>query len=86
MEELLMILVVEDDQIIQGIVEEALRDGGFATAIASSGEQARELLTANRYYRAGNRRKSGPRQDRRMGRRAAGTGSAAADSGHLHDR
>lgn len=44
LEDLLAILVVEDDQLIQGIVEGALSDGGFELAIASSGEQAVELL------------------------------------------
>jgi len=43
-EDLLVILVVEDDQLIQGIIEGALSDGGFELAIASSGEQALELL------------------------------------------
>ena len=38
------ILVVEDDQAIQSIVEEALSDGGFDSAIASSGEEALTLL------------------------------------------
>ena len=41
-----MILVVEDDQLIQGVIEEALTDGGFEIALASSGEQAIELLDA----------------------------------------
>jgi CheY-like chemotaxis protein len=44
LEELLVILVVEDDPAIQSIVEEALGDGGFETLIASSGEQAVQLL------------------------------------------
>jgi DNA-binding response OmpR family regulator len=44
LEDLLVILVVEDDQLIQGIVEGALSDGGFELAIAASGEQAVELL------------------------------------------
>jgi DNA-binding response OmpR family regulator len=35
-----LILVVEDDQTIQSIVPEALSDGGFEPAIASSGEEA----------------------------------------------
>jgi DNA-binding response OmpR family regulator len=49
MEEALVILVVEDDQSIQSIVEEALSDGGFEPAIASSGEDALTLLSANKY-------------------------------------
>jgi DNA-binding NtrC family response regulator len=40
----LVILVVEDDQDIQSIVEEALTDGGFEIVIASSGEKAMALL------------------------------------------
>ena len=46
MEDVVVILVVEDDQLIQGVVEEALAEGGFEIAMASSGEQATELLTA----------------------------------------
>jgi len=49
MEEALVILVVDDDQSIQSIVEEALNDGGFEPAIASSGEDALTLLGANKY-------------------------------------
>jgi CheY-like chemotaxis protein len=30
------ILVVEDDHLIQSVVEEALKEGGFETVIASS--------------------------------------------------
>jgi CheY-like chemotaxis protein len=42
----LVILVVEDDQLLQSVVEESLADGGFETVIASSGENAVELLDA----------------------------------------
>jgi DNA-binding response OmpR family regulator len=45
MTDLLEIMVVEDDQQIQRIVEEALSDGGFEPAIASSGEEALALLS-----------------------------------------
>jgi DNA-binding response OmpR family regulator len=49
----LVILVVEDDQEIQAIVEDALTEGGFAPAIAPSGEEAVTLLRGNRgTYRA----------------------------------
>lgn len=52
-EDLLVIMVVEDDQSIQGIVEEALSDGGFEPAIAASGEEAVTLLKGSRgTYRA----------------------------------
>jgi DNA-binding response OmpR family regulator len=40
-----MILVVEDDQAIQGIAEDALSEAGFEVAIAGSGEEALTLLT-----------------------------------------
>jgi len=46
LEDLLVILVVEDDQLIQTVVEEALSGGGFEVVIASSGEDAVELLDA----------------------------------------
>ena len=47
------ILVVEDDQLIQGMVEEALTEGGFDVAIAGSGEEAISLLNGKAdLYRA----------------------------------
>jgi DNA-binding NtrC family response regulator len=39
-----LILVVEDEYELQGIVEEALRDGGFEAESLSSGEQALTLF------------------------------------------
>ena len=39
-----IILVIEDDDEIQGLVEDALSDGGFEPAIAASGEEAVTLL------------------------------------------
>ena len=48
-----MILVIEDDQQIQVLLEDALRDGGYEPAIAGSGEEAVTLLKAFRSkYRA----------------------------------
>jgi DNA-binding response OmpR family regulator len=48
-----IILVVEDDHLIQSVVEESLTDGGFEIVIASSGENALELLGASETkYRA----------------------------------
>jgi DNA-binding response OmpR family regulator len=47
MEELL-IMVVEDDEAIQRIVEDALTDAGFEPAVAASGEEAVTLLKANK--------------------------------------
>ena len=53
MQDLPAILVVEDDHVIQSVVEEALKEGGFETIVASSGEQAAELLdSAEGKYRA----------------------------------
>jgi CheY-like chemotaxis protein len=53
LEDLVVILVVEDDQLVQSVVEEALTDGGFEVVIAASGESAVKLLdAANAKYRA----------------------------------
>lgn len=46
------VLVVEDDQAIQGLVEEAFSEGGFETTISESTEEAIRLLAANAHYRA----------------------------------
>ena len=40
-----MILVIEDDDAIQVVVEDALSEGGFEPAVAASGEEAVTLLT-----------------------------------------
>ncbi len=51
--ELPTILVVEDDQLVQGLVEDTLSDGGFDTVIAASGEEALTLLQGDKgKYRA----------------------------------
>ena len=42
--ELPIILVVEDEQLIQGIIEETLSDGGFDSVIVPSGEEVVTLL------------------------------------------
>jgi DNA-binding response OmpR family regulator len=53
LEELPVILVVEDDQAVQGTVDDALSEGGFEVAIAASGEEALTLLSGYRStYRA----------------------------------
>jgi DNA-binding response OmpR family regulator len=53
LEESVVILVVEDDQEVQGIVEDALVEGGFEPAIAASGEEAVTLLKGHKgKYRA----------------------------------
>ncbi len=44
MEDELVVLVVEDDPPIQGVVEDALSEGGFQPAIVPSGEEAVTLL------------------------------------------
>jgi DNA-binding response OmpR family regulator len=48
MEELLVIMVVEDDRSVQNLVEDALTDGGFESAIAASGEEAVTLLQGHK--------------------------------------
>jgi DNA-binding response OmpR family regulator len=45
----LRVLVVEDDQPIQSLLEEALSEGGFEASIASSGEEALTLLREGKY-------------------------------------
>jgi CheY-like chemotaxis protein len=51
--EMPVILVVEDEVLIHGLVEETLRNGGFEPVIATSGEEAVNLLKAqNGKYRA----------------------------------
>ena len=53
MEDLPVILIVEDDQSIQSIVEDALSEGGFESAVAASGEEAVTLLKGQKTkYRA----------------------------------
>jgi DNA-binding response OmpR family regulator len=47
LENLPVILVVEDDPLIQGIVAEAMAAAGFEIVIASSGEQAVELFDSS---------------------------------------
>jgi CheY-like chemotaxis protein len=48
-----VILVAEDDQLAQGVVEEALTEGGFEIAIIATGEEAITLLKGNHTdYRA----------------------------------
>jgi CheY-like chemotaxis protein len=47
------VLVVEDDQLVQATVEEALSDGGFGTTVTASGEEAITFLHTNKsQYRA----------------------------------
>jgi DNA-binding response OmpR family regulator len=53
LEDLPVILVVEDDEQIQTVVEDALTEGGFEPAIAPSGEEAVTLLKGSKgNYRA----------------------------------
>lgn len=48
-----VVLVAEDDQLVQGLVEEALTEGGFEIAMAATGEEAITLLKGNHAkYRA----------------------------------
>lgn len=48
-----VILVVEDEELLQSFIADALHDGGFEVIVASSGEEAATLLQAgNGQYRA----------------------------------
>lgn len=52
-EEAVLVLVVEDDTAIQGLVAEGLSDGGFELVIAQTGEEALRLFREDRSpYRA----------------------------------
>jgi DNA-binding response OmpR family regulator len=44
---LVLILLVEDDQLIQAMVSEALSDGGFKAEVAVTAEEAAGLLEAH---------------------------------------
>jgi DNA-binding response OmpR family regulator len=49
----LLVLVIEDDQVIQSLIDDALCDGGYEPAIAASGEEAVTLLKGGQTeYRA----------------------------------
>jgi DNA-binding response OmpR family regulator len=51
--QIIVVLVAEDDQLVQSVVEDCLSDGGFEAVIASSGDNAVELLDASeRKYHA----------------------------------
>jgi len=53
MNELPVILVIEDEDSIQAVVEEALTEGGFATDVVASGEEALTLFSGGpRSYKA----------------------------------
>jgi DNA-binding response OmpR family regulator len=53
LDDVIRIVVVEDDQLIQAMVEEALADGGFEATITASGEEAISLLRDSKsLYRA----------------------------------
>jgi DNA-binding response OmpR family regulator len=48
-----VVLVVEDDRLIQGMIEEALTEGGFKAEATSSGEEAVTLFLGKKEkYRA----------------------------------
>jgi len=48
LQELPIVLVIEDDKTLQGMLEDGLRDGEFEPAVAASGEEAVTLLKAFR--------------------------------------
>jgi DNA-binding response OmpR family regulator len=48
-EGVISVLVVEDDQLVETMVEEALSDGGYETSIVASGEEAIALLQDDKF-------------------------------------
>ena len=53
MQGLPVVLVTEDEELVQNMVKEALAEGGFETAEATTGEEAISLLKADHLrYRA----------------------------------
>jgi len=53
MDELPVILVIEDEDLIQAVVEDALTDGGFVVDLVASGEEALTLFKGgHKNYRA----------------------------------
>jgi len=50
--ELPVILVVEDEDLVQALVEDALREAGFELEVVTSAEEAIGLLKDNHNYRA----------------------------------
>jgi DNA-binding response OmpR family regulator len=49
----LVILIVEDDELLQALVQDALSDGGFKTEVISSGQEAiKSLERDNTNHRA----------------------------------
>ena len=53
MTESVVVLVIEDDEAVQGVVEDALSEGGFEAAIAATGEEALTFLQGKQTeYRA----------------------------------
>jgi DNA-binding response OmpR family regulator len=53
LDDVVRIVVIEDDQLIQAMIEEALSEGGFEAAITTNGEEAVSLLQDNKsLYRA----------------------------------
>jgi CheY-like chemotaxis protein len=51
-ENAIAVLVVEDDQLVQVLIEEALSEGGFESVITGSGEEAITLLKGEIVFRA----------------------------------
>jgi hypothetical protein len=81
-----IVLIVEDDPSIQSIVEDALKEGGFETAIASSAEEAVTLIKGRvmNYRAAGHgHQPEGPYD--RVGGRETGPTDRTGVSHHLHD-
>jgi len=80
------ILVIEDDGAIQGIVEEALNDGGLKPAIAATGEEAISLLMGKQIEYRALVTTSICQVDLMAGKSLAPRARSTRNSGRLHDR
>jgi len=81
-----LVLVVEDEYPLQGLVEEALREGGFETAILSSGEEALTLFRQGRALSRARYRRQFEGLAERVGSRETDQRNGRGLPGHLHDR
>lgn len=84
--ELPIILVIEDEEAIQVIVEDALAEGGFQIETVKTGEEANTLLKSGQRAIPGSRdRRQFAGSARRLGNRKSGARDGPAFSRGLHD-
>ena len=86
-DELPVILVIEDEYPVQGMVEEWLTEGGFGADILSSGEEALTLFQERPQKLQGARHRRQPeRQAERLGYCETDQGDRPSFSNRLPDR